>query len=290
MKLKLLFIFICLSLLLPFGAWAFDKGIYIDSTTAEHPKRIEYFIKQAKAVGINTFVVDVYNRSKPYTQSMNMLRENGINYVARVVVFPWGGSSSDVQSKEILAKRWKWAQYAIELGASAIQLDYVRYKPSQPYSYQNAHDIHNVIKFFKGKLAGTNVKLQVDVFGIAAKAPSIRIGQDMKLFAQTVDAICPMVYPSHYEPFRYHATRPYQTIHDTLTGLKKQITAYPNVKIFPFIELYNYRYPLSYAEKVKYIKDEIKAAQDHNTAGYYVWNAKNDYEILFNILRSETKK
>src|SRR5207253_2683363 len=153
MKLKWLFIYLIISIFLPLVTFAFDRGIYINSDTAENTKKMDYFINQAKAVGIDTFVIDVYNPSKAYTKNITAVKDNGIKYIARVVVFPYGGTSNDIRSQAILEKRWQWAKYAIELGASAIQLDYIRFKPSQSLSENNVHEIHKVIKFFKNKLA-----------------------------------------------------------------------------------------------------------------------------------------
>lgn len=284
MKFKALLISIVALFSLPLLAQAFDKGIYITSTTAMNTKKMDHLIKQAKATGVNTFVIDVYNRSSIYTKNVTAVRANGIKYVARVVVFPYGGTMKDIRSRETLEKRWKWAKYATELGASAIQLDYVRFKPSQLKSGNNVQEIHSVIKFFKNKLAGSNVKLQVDVFGITALGPSKRIGQDVGIFAQTIDAICPMVYPSHFEPFRYHAKQPYKAVEKLVGGVKKQVSKYPQVAVYPFIELYNYRYPLSRPDRIKYIKAQIQAVKDAGVNGIYVWNDQNEYDILFEIL------
>ncbi len=285
MRAKPLVILLMFFFAFPVLTQAFDKGIYITSTTAMNTQKMSHLIKEAKATGINTFVIDVYNRSSRYTKNIKLVRANGIKYVARVVLFPYGGTIKDVRSKATLEKRWRWAKYAVDLGASAIQLDYVRFKPSQRLSNNNVHEIHRVIKFFKNKLAGTHVKLQVDVFGITALGPSKRIGQDVGIFGKTIDAVCPMVYPSHFEPFRYYAKRPYKAVAKLVGGVKKQLRGQANVAIYPFIELYNYRYPLSRSARIKYIKDQIKAVKDANVNGFYVWNDQNDYAILFDVLK-----
>ncbi len=266
--------------------YAFDRGIYITQSTAESSKRINYLIKQAKLSGINTFIIDMYYKNSRYAKNIKRVRAAGIKYVARIVVFPYGGTASQVRSRALWEKRWKRAKRAIDLGASSIQLDYIRFKPSQRPSKKNAHEILKVIKFFKQRLAGTGVKLQIDVFGVAAMRPSIYIGQDMRLFAGTVDAINPMVYPSHYEPFRHHAVRPYRTVLDSVVGLKKQINGHNHIKVYPFIELYNYRYPMSRSAKIRYIKAQIQATKDAGANGWYAWSAKNKYGLLFYVLKS----
>lgn len=267
------------------ASYAFSKGIYITSSTAQSTKRMKYLIKQAKATGIDTFVIDVYGKSKRYSKNIALVRKAGIRYVARVVVFPYGGTHAKVTSRAIWEKRWKWAKYAVSLGASAIQLDYIRYHVRNRPSDKNAHYVHNVIKFFRNKLKGTGVRLQIDIFGIAATRPARGIGQNVPLFANSLDAINPMVYPSHYEPYRHHAVRPYSTVLHSIQGLKRQLKGYNHVKINAFIELYNYRYPMSRAKKIKYIQAQIQAAKDAGANGWYAWSAQNKYGLLFYILK-----
>lgn len=271
------------------SALAYVKGIYITSSTANHTSKMKLLVKEAKATGINTFVVDVYGRSKRYAQNVRMFQKHSIRYVARVVVFPHGGTQAQVADKRIWEDRWRRAQYAISLGAKEIQLDYIRFKPSNYSSSQNAHKINKVIKFFKDRLRGTGVKLQIDIFGVAAHRPSKTIGQNVQLFAPNLNAINPMVYPSHYEPFRYHAVRPYKTVLDSVSALKRQLKNYPDVKIYAYLELYNYRYPMSRATKVKYILAQMQAAKDGGADGWYFWSAQNKYSLLFSVLRTYNK-
>lgn len=264
---------------------ALVKGIYITQPTAERTRTMQYLIRNAKALGIGTFVIDIYRPSKRYAKNIAMVKQHGIRYVARVVVFPYGGTERQVRSRAYWKKRWRQAKYAISLGADAIQLDYIRYKPTRRASRKNALDIYEVIKFFRQKLRGTRVELQIDVFGIAAHQPSRSIGQNVKLFANMVDVINPMVYPSHYEPFRYHAKRPYQTVFKSIKALKNQLRNHPHIKIHAFIELFNYRYPMSNHKRVKYIQAQIRGVYDADADGWYAWSARNKYGLLFRVLK-----
>ena len=271
------------------SAYAYVKGIYITSSTASHTKRMHYLIKRAKAVGINTFVVDMYKPNKRYRKNIASVRRAGIRYVARIVIFPYGGTHSQVKSRALWEKRWRRAQYAIALGAKEIQLDYIRYKKTTRSSAQNAKNIYAVINFFRKKLRGTGVKLQIDIFGVAAHRPARTIGQDVRLFAPLLDSINPMVYPSHYEPYRHHAVRPYNTVFNSVKALRTQLHGYPHVKVYAYVELYNYRYPMNRATKIKYILAQLHAAKNAGANGWYAWSATNKYGLLFNILQSKTR-
>ncbi len=277
--------FILMAIVQPNIALAFDKGIYITSSTAQYTKTMKYLIRRSKAVGINTFVIDYYNKSRKYRHNIQLVKKNKIRYIARIVVFPYGAKHSQVTSKAYREKIWKRIKGAVEMGAQEIQLDYIRYSKRQPASEKNAQNIYEVIKDYRQRLKKYGVRMQIDIFGVAASRPSKSIGQNVPLFANSVDAICPMVYPSHYEPYRYHAVRPYKTVLESVVGLKRQLRHHPHVRVFAYIELYNYRYPMSRATKVKYIQSQIQAAKDAGADGWYAWSAQNKYNILFNVLQ-----
>jgi hypothetical protein len=280
-------IFLAGLVILPFTSHAFVKGIYVTQPTLESTRTIKYLIEQSKAVGISTFVIDYWGMSKLTRQNIALVKQNNIRFVARITMFPFGAEDSQVKSQAYLQKRYRQIMEAVALGADSIQLDYIRYKPTQRPSPQNAINIYQVISHIRQMLQGKGVGLQVDVFGVSSFKEALYIGQYPALFARSLDAINPMVYPSHYDPFRYYAVRPYQTVFDSLTALREQIKSFPRVKVYAFIELYNYRYPLGHDAKVRYILDEMRAVRDSGADGYYVWSANNRYNILFAILRMQ---
>lgn len=266
-------------------AQAFTRGIYLTAYMATYTSKMKYFVKEAKAADIDTFVIDYAFPNTRYSKNITMIKDSGIRYVARIVVFPDGAVHSQVVSKAYREKIWKRINAAMKLGASAIQLDYIRYKKTQPWSEKNEKYIYEVIKDYRQRMKGSGVQLQIDIFGVAAHKPSRSIGQNVDLFASQLDAINPMVYPSHYEPFRYYAARPYRTVLESVSALKSQMREHPHIKIYAYIELYNYRYPMSYAAKAKYILAQLQAAHDAGADGWYAWSPQNRYKILFNVLK-----
>lgn len=262
------------------------RGIYLTQSTLENTDYLNYLIHHAKRVGINTFVIDYERPSNRYAQNIKLVEENGLRYVARIIVFPEGGTREQVRSMAYLEKKYRLAAQAVEMGANEIQLDYIRYKASQPASPQNSRDIYEVIRWFKSRLSQVNIPLQIDVFGITSFGQSYHIGQDIKLLSQTVDAVCPMVYPSHYEPYESHSKRPYETVFTSLTSLQKQMEYVIPFKLYPYIEMYNFRYPHYEGGKLAYIYAQIKATEDAKTDGWYAWSAHNRYDNLFAVMES----
>ncbi|MCL5260649.1 MAG: putative glycoside hydrolase [Gammaproteobacteria bacterium] len=264
------------------------QGIYINEGTMNNADYLQSLITRGKAVGINTFIIDYQYGGQRYQQNIKLVLQNGIKYVARIVVFPNGGTDAQVLSHAYWEKKYRLVQRAIALGASEIQLDYIRYDTTQRPSPRNAQNIYNVIKWFKNKLKPQGIPLEIDVFGVSSFGDSIYIGQSLTLFADSVDAVCPMVYPSHYEPYLKYAKEPYEAVFSSLTALRHQFLGNIPFNVYPFIETYNYRYPLSNPARVEYILRQLQAVDDSRVEGYYVWNPSNNYNNLFIALKNRS--
>lgn len=285
-KVFLLLARVSLLISLPVMAAPMIKGIYINQGTLENTAYLKQLIDESKAVGINTFVIDLEKSTKNYGKNIELVKNNGLRYVARIVVFPDGGRANQIKSKEYWEKRFALVESAIHHGADEIQLDYIRYSSKQAASPQNAKDVKEVIQWFKQKTAAHNVPLQIDIFGEVSFKESPHIGQNAQLFADTVDGMCPMVYPSHYHPYQKHSKEPYKTVYSSLEALKKQFDKKPSFKLIPFVEASNYHYKLSPNQKSLYILSQIKAAEDANSDGWYVWSPQNVYTHLFSALKN----
>jgi hypothetical protein len=262
------------------------QGIYLQQYTAQTPKRLDRLIDRALDVGINTLVVDLETRQAGYKKAIEHIHERGLRYVPRIVMFNQGGNRELVNNRAFWEERWKLAEYALELGAKDIQLDYIRYSSKTPASPQNALDVREVLRFFRKRINERGARLQIDVFGEVGYAPSMHIGQDISLFAPEIDAVCPMTYPSHYEPFAERAQQPFETVHSSLVGLQRQMGA-SKVPVLPYIELFNYRYKLNPEQRINYIREQLRAAREASAEGWIAWSAGNRYEVLFDVLRQD---
>lgn len=273
------------SLLGGHSALAQTRGIYLSQQVAMKPARLRKFILAAKKTHLTSFIVDVKYRSKRYPAVGNTLHHYHLSNVARIVVFP-NGKKKHVLSRSYWERRMQLINYAIANGADAIQLDYIRYSSKNNFNFhKNIRDITRVVAFFHHHIHG-RVPLEIDVFGVAAHEPQRVIGQDVRALAPYVDAICPMVYPSHYQGMRSHPSRAFDTIYTSLMALKKQLKDYPKVKIIAYIELNNYRHPMTFHRKMDYIRDEIRAVNKADVAGWYVWSPQHYYSALFQVHNS----
>jgi hypothetical protein len=260
------------------------KGIYITQSTLENTKYIQYLIQRAKKTGINTFVIDYEKPNKKYTQNIQLVKDANLKYVARIVIFPNGANREQMASPSYREKKLALIKQAVDLGAKEIQLDYIRYNTAQPPIDQNAKNVQQTIKWYKTHVAALGLPLQADVFGITSFREEKRIGQNVVLIGNVVDALCPMVYPSHYEPYKKHAVTPYETVLSSLKALQSKFGDNRPFRLYPYIELSNYRYPLSTQQRIEYIHAQIKATEDGKADGWYAWSPHNMYDNLFAVL------
>ncbi len=269
------------------NAQSIVKGIYVTQYNFENTTFLNHLIKHAKSSGIDTFVVDLEKPDKRYRENIGLLKDNHINYVARIIMFPNGGTPAAIENPKIWQKRYALVKQAVDWGASQIQLDYIRYSAHEKASPEHAKNILTIIQWYKNKLSGQNIPLQVDVFGITSFGESKHIGQNIKLFSQSVDAICPMVYPSHYVPFPDHFKHPYDTVYESLRRIKKQFGEETPMKVYAYIELSNYHFPMTHEKTLEYIKAQLKAVDEADADGWYAWSPHNRYDNLFYILENK---
>lgn len=275
------------------SAEAWDKGIYLTQYMLEKSDKLDYLIREAKASGINTFVIDHEFYSSRYAPAIAKVKAAGIKNVVRIVVFSDGGNAKQIRSQAHWEEKFKLAEDAIKAGADTVQLDYIRYSSKEPANPQHAKDVYKIIKWFKAKINAQHVPMEIDIFGEVSYYPSMHIGQDIKMFADSVDGVNPMVYPSHYWPYQKYSAEPYKTVNNSLNALLKQFNFNPPFKVHAFIEAANYHYlkKTSNAEKQKYLLQEIRGVEDaKGVSGWYVWSANNVYENLFQVLKNNKTK
>ncbi len=164
------------------------KGIYISQPTLEDREYLQYLIKRSIQAGINTFIVDLNVVSAKYERNLILIKNAGIKYVARIVVFPFGSEPENMRSEAYWVSRYRLVKAAIDLGAAEIQLDYIRYAYSSTPADHNSEDVHRVINWFKSKI-GDRAKLHIDVFGGSYFNESISTGQNIVRFEPSADSV-----------------------------------------------------------------------------------------------------
>jgi hypothetical protein len=249
--------------------------------------------------------------AKPYYQPREaalLARRHGVYLIGRIVVFEdpmlsaalpqravqrpdgsiWKNHAGLGWADPYNRDNWKYvvdvAVAAAKLGFDEIQFDYVRFPtdgdvenivyPSQtetPMGWTIAQFIHYAAK----RLKPLGVRVSADVFGLAATR-DLGIGQIPRRIARYLDAIYPMVYPSHYAPGEYNLddpnAAPHATVAASLADFKTQLVG-TKAKLIPWIQDFSYGRTYTLAD----VQAQIDAAKAAGSPGFLLWNAGGIY-------------
>jgi|GEM_PF-426287 len=289
-----------------------QRGVYLTANVAGNAQRLDKAISNSLAFGFNAIVIDVkdnggtlgYASNVPLAQQLDAVsvrydlaklvekvRAKGLYFIARLVVFSdpklarhQGRSDEWVSANngDAVAYNLAVADEVAGYGVDEIQFDYVRFPDDGPlgqsYAQRNAAVV-NFLQQAQKRLSG-RVRLSADVFGRTLwdwnPKGSDPIGQVLERMAPYVDALSPMIYPSHYE--RYFQGRPHEVVKRGMTvGLERELP------LRPFLQAFDWRIPpgMSYTQ---YIRDQLKALAELGVRGYLFWNPRGDYDALWAAL------
>ncbi len=269
----------------------FYRGIYLNVASARNMETLKKFVKLAKDSNINSFVLDVqgsnYRKSIVPNENVQYCIDNGIHPVARIVIFPDGLKNWPV-SEAYLKEKLDISESACKNGFKEIQYDYIRFDDSNKNRHLSNSQRYKFIEDFilraRKQLEPYNVKIAADVFGRIPLNKDDIIGQQMESMDRVVDFICPMAYPSHYTWSKKLQTDPYNTV---LMTSKKAKERAKNAEIVTWIQAFQMKlYDIPYD---KYINEQIKAVHDSGVRGYFLWNARQDYDVPFKVVKAYYK-
>lgn len=187
------------------------------------------------------------------------------------------------------------AKELVGLGVDEIQLDYVRFPamgdtPDITWSTAKTtqKEKHDVITAYVSRvhdeLAPTKALLSADVYGVVAwdQGIDVRItGQKLEELGKHLDAISPMLYPSHFysnfDHFAYPPDHPDYFVSQGVLKVAKK-TAGSGVRIRPWLQAFPYRIH-NYGPD--YVAKQLVANQSAKANGWLLWNAENNYKVGF---------
>ncbi|HSB37624.1 MAG TPA: putative glycoside hydrolase [Gaiellaceae bacterium] len=173
---------------------------------------------------------------------------------------------------------------AARAGFDEIQFDYVRFPSDGDLSlirYPGAHPqpmawtIPAFVQYAAGRLHPLGVRVSVDVFGLSATR-DLGIGQLPRRISRYVDAVYPMVYPSHYNPGEYDLTDPNAVPGETVTRslLDFQIALEGRrARLTPWLQDFS----LGRTYTLDDVRAQVAAARAQHTHGFLLWNAEGVY-------------
>jgi hypothetical protein len=201
---------------------------------------------------------------------------------------PWLDNNGLGWSNEYSKKVWDYnvsiAKAAAKAGFDEIQFDYVRFptdgpiesavwpgKVNEPMSVTIAH----FLKYASSQLKPLGVRVSADVFGLAA-TNELGVGQSPKLMARYVDALSPMVYPSHFGPGTYGLSDPQaapgMTVGYALSDFETVLRG-SKAELVPWIQDFTMGRKYTLAD----VQDQVLAVRNSAAKGFLIWNASGEY-------------
>jgi hypothetical protein len=250
--------------------------------------------------------------SKPYYKAgvvAGKARAAGVYLIGRVVVFEdpiLAAERPDLAIRTSGGGVWEnnaglgWTNpydkrvwdYVISIGKAAarggfdeIQFDYVRFpsdgdiesavfpgKTDEPPAWTITRFVHYASK----QLKPLGVRVSVDVFGLSA-THELGVGQKPGRLAKYVDAVYPMVYPSHYNPGEFNlpdpSADPGRTVSRSLRDFRNAMVG-EKAMLIPWLEDFSLTSDRRPPEEVQ---AQIDAARKHNAKGFLLWNPSGVY-------------
>jgi hypothetical protein len=250
--------------------------------------------------------------SQPYYKAAAVARQAraaGVYLIGRVVVFEdptltaarpdlaiqhsdgsvWVNNAGLGWANPYDKRVWKYVvgigEAAARAGFDEIQFDYVRFpsdgpietavfpgKTAEPMSWTIARFVHYATR----KLHPLGVRVSVDVFGLSA-THDLGIGQVPRRLAKYVDAVYPMVYPSHYNGGEFDlpdpSAVPGQTVAFSLRDFENAMLG-RKALLIPWLEDFSLTSPHPAPADVR---AQIDAARRSQTRGFLLWNPEGVY-------------
>ena len=199
------------------------------------------------------------------------------------------------------------AECASRDGFDEIQFDYVRFPIGNDANaadygvdmstYPREAGLTDFFDYASKRLHEKQIIFGADLFGtiIGSDVDRDRTGQYYTSIAEQTDAICPMIYPSHYAngtfgmkvPDQY----PYETIANALQLSKEELseTDSPKGVVRPWLQCFNAIWVdghITYGSKE--VHDQIQAVYDAGYEEWFLWHASNHYEQVKSALTDYT--
>jgi hypothetical protein len=191
---------------------------------------------------------------------------------------------SNEYSKTVWDYNVSIAKAAAKAGFDEIQFDYVRFPTDGPIesavwpgkvNESMSTTIADFLKYASGQLKPLGVRVSADVFGLAA-SNKLGVGQSPRQMAKYLDALSPMVYPSHFGPGTYGLPDPQaapgMTVGYALDDFNTAIRG-SKAELVPWIQDFTMGRTFTPSD----IRDEILAVRNSGARGYLIWNASGEY-------------
>ncbi|WP_309123203.1 putative glycoside hydrolase [Paenibacillus sp.] len=212
-----------------------------------------------------------------------------------------GVSWVDPYNEQVWEYNIRIAEEAISAGFDEVQFDYVRF-PEQvgtvdrEVSFRNPGNetkdqiIQRFLRTATRRVHEAGGFTSADVFGLTTTAKDgMGIGQKWELLAQEVDAISPMVYPSHYAKGSYGVQhpdlKPYKIVKEAIADAKSRNEALARNReqaaaLRPWLQDFTAKWvkPHQTYRRAE-VQEQIQALKELGIRQYLLWNPSSNYSF-----------
>src|SRR3984893_5191656 len=247
---------------------------------------------------------------------VDTIRAHGILPVARIVVFkdsvtarnnpnhtirkadgtPWHDKKGQTWVNPYANAIWEYnfrvAEEAIKMGFGEIQFDYIRFPepykslPPQVFPEQKGRSKPQVLAEFlstaRARFAKQGVRTTADIFGLVTTVGgALEVGQKWEPISQSVDAVLPMVYPSHYPPGSFQLPHPnadpYDVIHIAISRARErdEKLGIKGEHVRPWLQAFSIGLPKYGPHE---IEEQKRAVYDSGYDGWILWEPGTRYD------------
>ncbi len=192
------------------------------------------------------------------------------------------------------------------VGFDEIQFDYIRFTTDtkaadidygeEALQKSKEEVITEFTKYAYDTLSPLGVAVSADVFGtiIDNQVDAAIVGQNYEDMASNLDAICPMVYPSHYQNGAYGIPvpdkAPYDTVYKAMSASKEKLAS-QETQVRVWLQDFTASWLPEYASYGETeIRAQIQAVYDAGYEEWILWNARMNYTKDALLPEEETQK
>src|SRR5690242_1237315 len=289
------------------------RGVHVTMATASLPGRLQQYLA---IPGLNAIELDVKDengevgpgRYYNVKRAVRDVHAHGDYLIGRVVTFEdpvlserrpelavhnsdgsvWHNNAglgwTNPYDRRVWAYNVNIAAAVAKAGFDEIQFDYVRFPSDGDLSqirYPGPHPqpmrwtIPAFVQYAGKRLHRLGANISVDVFGLSATR-DLGIGQLPRRVSNYVDAVYPMVYPSHYNPGEYGINLPNDqpglVVSRSLADFRRALEG-RNARLTPWLQDFS----LGRTYTLQDVQLQVAAAREHHTNGFLLWNPEGVY-------------
>ena len=293
------------------------KGVYLSPGVIYAGYGLNKFYQMVNLGLLNTAVVDIKDEGgrvlfSLYKDFIREAKEKGIYIIARQCVFKdkglalknsgeyslkdregniWFDEKSgywvDPSLKEVRDYNVQILSKAFDMGFDEVQFDYIRYPSGDKPYRNNTYKLDNLLQFLDTAILEIppGRKVSLTLYGYAVWGNVLlKEGQNMDKMAERVDAIYPMLYPSHFHnDFMADSTKEFRTYSIIYESIKKAKDRLSNIetRITPYIQAFDWKQSRMGKE---YIRNQLRAVHEAKGDGFILWQASGEYDRAFHEL------